>query len=104
MSWTGAIRQPFCILLNREREKRREEPVKPDDLFGNCPEWKELTVVVTDTDKNGRFDHITVIADQYVAGPYAEGDYEITLPITATMIDRLKPEYRSSFEPRPPVK
>ncbi|QNP42931.1 DUF4163 domain-containing protein [Sphingomonas daechungensis] len=102
-SWTGAIRQPFCILLNREREKRREEPVKPDDLFGNCPEWKELTVLVTDTDKNGRFDHITVIADQYVAGPYAEGDYEITLPITATMIDRLKPEYRSSFEPRPPV-
>ena len=72
-SWSGAIRQPFCVLLNREREKRREEPVKPDDLFGNCPELKELTVLLSDSDKNGRFDHVMVIADQYVAGPYAEG-------------------------------
>jgi len=103
-SWTGAIRQPFCVLLNREREKRREEPVEPDDLFGNCPELKELTVLLSDGDKNGRFDHVTVTADQYVAGPYAEGPYDISLPITAKMIERLKPEYSSSFEPRPPVR
>ena len=57
-----------------------------------------------DKDKNGRFDHIHVIADQYVAGPYAEGPYEIPLPITAAMIERLKADYRASFEPRPPVK
>jgi hypothetical protein len=103
-SWAGAIRQPFCVLLNREREKRREEPVKPDDLFGNCPEMKEVAVVLSDTDRNGRFDHITVIADQYVAGPYAEGPYDISLPITARMIKRVKPEFAPSFEPRPPVR
>ena len=103
-SWTGAIRQPFCVLLDREREKRRDEPVREDDLFGNCPELKELTVLLSDTDKDARFNHILVIADQYVAGPYAEGPYEISLPITAAMIERLKPEYRASFEPRPPVK
>jgi hypothetical protein len=104
MSWTGAIRQPFCALLNREREKRREEPVKPTDLFGDCPKYEDVTVLPSDDDKNGRFDHIHVIAEQYVAGPYAEGPYEIPLPITATMIERLKPESRDSFEPRPPVK
>lgn len=103
-SWTGAIRQPFCVLLNREREERREAPVRPDDIFGNCPEHKELTVLLKDTDNNGRFDKIMVIADQYVAGPYVEGSYEIPLPITAKMIGRLKPEYANSFEPRPPVK
>ena len=103
-SWTGAIRQPFCVLLDREREKRRQEPVKADDLFGNCPEMRELTVVLSDTDKNGRLDHVNVIADQYVAGPYAEGPYEISLPINAKMIERLKPEYAPSFEPRPPVR
>ena len=100
-SWTAAIREPFCVLLNRERERRREEPVNPDDLFGNCPEMKELTVLLSDTDKNGRFDHIATTADQYVAGPYAEGPFDISLPITAKMIERLKPEYSSSFEPRP---
>ena len=103
-SWTGAIRQPFCTLLNREREKRRGEPVKPDDMFGDCPKYGDVTVLLADDDKNGRFDHIHVIADQYVAGPYAEGPYEISLPITAAMIERLKLEYRASFEPRPPVK
>jgi hypothetical protein len=64
---------------------------------------KEVTALLSDTDKNGRFDHITVIADQYVAGPYAEGPYDISLPITARMIERLKPEYAAWFEPRPPV-
>ena len=103
-SWTGAIRQPFCILLDREREERRGEPVQPDDLFGECPKYEDVTVLLSDEDKNGRFDHIEVIADQYVAGPYAEGPYEIALPITAAMIERLKPDYRASFEPKPPVK
>jgi len=103
-SWTGAIRQPFCVLLDREREARRGEPVEKDDMFGECPKYDELTVLLSDEDKNGRFDHIRVIADQYVAGPYAEGPYEILLPITATMIERINPEYHASFEPRPPIK
>lgn len=103
-SWTAAIRRPFCVLLDREREKRREEPVNRDDLFGDCPEITSLTVALSDSDKNGRFDHVTVIADQYVAGPYAEGPYDIALPITARMIERLKPEYAASFEPKPPVR
>jgi hypothetical protein len=102
-SWTGAIRQPFCVLLDREREERRGEPVRKDDMFSECPKYEELTVLLTDPDKNGRFDHIKVIADQYVAGPYAEGPYEISFPITATMMERLKPEYRRSFEAKPPV-
>ena len=103
-SWTAAIREPFCVLLDRERQERRGEAVVRSEMFGNCPEYREVTVVLRDENRNGRFDHILVTADQYVAGPYAEGNYEISLPITAAMIDRLKPEYRSSFEPRSGVK
>jgi len=36
-SWIGAIRQPFCVLLDRERQERRGEPVNRDDMFGECP-------------------------------------------------------------------
>ena len=103
-SWTAAIRQPFCVLLDRERQERRGEPTAQDQMFGNCPEYRELTVLLQDDDRNSQFDHVLVTADQYVAGPYAEGPYEISLPITATMIERIKPEYRSSFEARPGVK
>ena len=52
---------------------------------------------------DGRFDHVAVTADAYVAGPYAEGAYTITLPLTAAMLARLKPAYRAGFEPQPPV-
>jgi hypothetical protein len=101
--WNGAVRQPFCVLLDRERTERRQAPVKRSDLFGNCPKLQELTLTLEDQNRNGRFDHVRITADQYVAGPYAEGPYVISLPITATMITRLKPEYRSSFEAQPPV-
>ena len=101
--WNGAVRQPFCLLLDRERTQRRQAPVKRSDFFGNCPEVQELTLTLEDQNRNGRFDHVRITADQYVAGPYAEGPYVISLPITATMITRLKPEYRSSFEAQPPV-
>ncbi|WP_205481534.1 hypothetical protein [Sphingomonas arenae] len=101
--WNGAIRQPFCVLLDRERAKRRQEPVDRSDMFGECPELKELTLTLEDSDGNGRLDHVRVTADQYVAGPYAEGEYVISLPLTAAMLARLKPEYRASFEPQPPV-
>lgn len=102
-SWTGAIRQPFCLLLDRERTKRRQQKVVRGEWPNQCPETKELSLVLTDRNRNGRFDHIEVIADSYVAGPYAEGSYEITLPLTAAMLSRLKPEYAPSFEPQPPV-
>jgi len=102
-SWIGAIRQPFCVLLDRERVERRAEPVRRNEMFGDCPSYGSLIVVLTDKDRSGRFDHIDVTADQYVAGPYSEGPYDISLPITGKMIERLKPEYSSSFEPQPPV-
>lgn len=102
-SWDRAIRQPFCILLDRERAKRRQEPVKRPDWPAQCPELKELTLALADHDRDGRFDHLDVTADSYVAGPYAEGPYEISLPLTAAMLARLKPEFRPDFEPQPPV-
>ena len=101
--WNAAIRQPFCTLLDRERAKRRGEPVNKADMFGACPELKELTLTLEDKDKDARFDHVRVTADPYVAGPYAEGEYVISLPLTAAMLNRLKPAYRADFEPQPPV-
>ena len=101
--WNGAIRQPFCTLLDRERTTRRGEPVVRTEPFGACPDLKDLTLALTDVDADRRFDHVKITADQYVAGPYAEGEYVVSLPVTAAMLARVKPEYRSSFEAQPPV-
>lgn len=93
----GAISRRYCAALNVEREKRRGEPVDPsDEFFGGCPAIDELSVLLGSS--NGRtFDRIGLIADPYVAGAYAEGSYEITLPIDAAIIDAAKPEYASAF-------
>lgn len=102
-SWDGAIHRPFCILLDRERAKRRGGPVTAGGFFSDCPKLGELRLVLADSDGDQRFDHLLVIADPYVAGSYAEGRYVIPLPVTAAMAARLKPEYRAEFRPQPAV-
>lgn len=63
-----------------------------------CPKFDELAVVPTDTNKAGHFDAIDFLAAPYVAGSFAEGTYEVLLPVTPKLIAALKPEYRSSFK------
>jgi hypothetical protein len=101
-SWRAAIHQPFCTLLLRGRAKRVGEDMRA--VGEGCPANGNVPVALADKDRNGRFDHVRITADTYVAGAYAEGEYVITLPLTPAMIARVRPDYRSSFEPRPPVR
>lgn len=93
----GAIRSQYCKLLDAERASRRGGEVLDGD-FAKCPEFSELTIFPADTDGNGRFDTINLIADPYVAGPYSEGDYDILVRVGPSLIAALKPEYRGDFE------
>ena len=93
-----ALGGPFCAQLNAERAKRRGSPVDPasDDSFSKCPDIDELTVLLGSS--NGTtFDRIGLLAAPYIAGPYAEGSYEFTLPVTTAVLDAVKPEYRKAF-------
>jgi len=95
---SAAIRQPFCDLLDKEREKRRGEPVKRDsgDDFDECIDPVDSTVILGST--NGRtFDRIGILVGPYAAGAYAEGTYDLTLPVTAAVLRAVKPEFRTEF-------
>jgi hypothetical protein len=89
-----------CEALNKEREARRGEPVgESDDMFNGCPDLDEATILVGSS--NGRtFDRITVWFGPYVAGPYAEGYYELDFPMTREMLEAVKPAYRAAFSAR----
>jgi hypothetical protein len=86
-----------CAALNKEREKRRGEPVDPkDEFFGGCPGLDEATILVGSSNRK-TFDRITVWFGPYVAGAYAEGAYELDFPMTKAMLDAVKPAYKGAF-------
>ena len=96
-AFDAVIQKPFCALLDRERGKRRGEPVVRDrGTFDDCIKPSEQTVILGSS--NGRtFDKVGVLAGPYAAGPYAEGDYDFTLPVTEALLRVVKPAYRDAF-------
>lgn len=96
-SLQAAIRAPYCARLKVERNRRSGDTPEPaDDLFAPCPTLKELTLLLGST--NGqRIDRIGLLADPYVAGSYAEGTYEVTLPVSPAVLAAVRPEWRSAF-------
>ena len=93
----AVIRKPFCALLDKERSKRRGEPVVRDQgMFDDCIKPSEQTVILGSS--NGRtFDKLGVLVGPYAAGSHAEGDYEFTLAVSGALVRAVKPEYREAF-------
>jgi hypothetical protein len=95
---SAAIRTPFCAALNKQRAEKRGEPVDPKskDPFDACIDPAAQTVILGSTDKT-HFTRIGILVDPYEAGPYAEGNYEVTLPVTAAVLKAVKVQYRRAF-------
>ena len=91
------LTQGWCDVLNKARAEKRGEPVAGGGLFDDCPPLDDIAVIPVDSNKDGKFDRLLLVASPYVAGPWVEGSYEIELPLTADLIAALKSEYRPSF-------
>jgi len=91
------LRERWCADLDKARAEKRGAPVGNDSMFDQCPPLNEISIAPTDKDGDGMFERLTLIADPYVAGPWAEGDYVVELPVTAALVAALKPDYRASF-------
>jgi len=97
----GALAPKYCDELDRQRGQKRGEDIGDgtDNLFDSCPSFSDLTVLLGSS--NGRaFNRIGLIADPYVAGPWAEGTYEVTLPVTPDVLGAVRPEYAGAFAAR----
>jgi len=97
-SFAALTRGPYCKALAREQSKRRDGEKLDLREFNECPKYSDLAIAPVDKNKDGRFDRLGFIASPYVAGPYAEGEYEIELPVTSQLIAAMKSTYRSSYE------
>ncbi len=93
-----ALGTRLCSALDRARAERRGAPVEEDSdaTFDQCPGLHEATVLIGSSDGK-HFDRLTVYFGPYVAGAYAEGAYELDFPVTASVIDAVKPRYAEAF-------
>lgn len=67
-----------------------------DDDFTKCID--PMKEVLVPTSKDGKLiDGVTVVIGPYSAGPYAEGNYDIALPVDAAMRNAIKTEYQDAF-------
>lgn len=91
------IRADFCRLLDVERMKKRGgESIDRKNMFGDCIDPMKSTLILGS--RTGRaFDRLGILIGPYEAGPYAEGKYEVTLPLTRAILAQVKPAYRSAF-------
>ena len=104
----AVLRSSYCASLDRQWKKRRSPDYQPGrgnpslasafSNFDSCPKFSDLALIPSDSNRDGRFDRIHLIAAPYTAGSFAEGEYDISLSVTTQLIAALKPEYRSSFE------
>ncbi len=93
-AFAEAVRADFCKALDKERAERREGEAM--EGFDDCIDPAE-TVIILGSSNGKAFDRVGFLIAPYLAGPYAEGDYEVTLPVTAALLARVKPQYRASF-------
>lgn len=93
-----SIRDDFCRALDRERSRRRGERVRRDsgNPFDECIDPVENTVILGSSHGKA-FDRLGVLVAPYSAGPYAEGDYDVTLPVTEAVLAAVKPQFRPAF-------
>jgi len=100
-SLESAIRTQYCKLLDAERAKRRQGEVLEGE-FAECPAFSQLTIAPSSKGGAGPFDSIVLIADPYVAGPYVEGEYEITMPVNQRLVGALRSEFQGDFRAQRP--
>lgn len=96
-AFAAVIHDRFCAALDKARAEKRGAPVKRgDDDFTQCID--PMKQVLVPTSKDGKLiDGVTVVIGPYSAGPYAEGSYEIALPVDAAIYRTIKTEYQDAF-------
>ena len=98
-----ALGEQLCEALNTERARRRGGPVDPSstDSFEACVPANDTNVILGSSD-GVHFNRIGVQIAPYIAGPYAEGSYEFTFPVTPALLETVREDYRSAFAARTP--
>jgi hypothetical protein len=95
-----AVASEFCRQIDAQRAKKREGLEKgANGMFDACPPISDTTVILGSTNRR-TINRVGFLIGPYVAGPYSEGSYEVTVPVTPALLRAVKPQYRAAFSAR----
>ncbi|HWW25741.1 MAG TPA: RsiV family protein, partial [Caulobacter sp.] len=80
--------------------KTHREGAVPLNAMFSCPRWNQTVLVLAPSTIPGKVGGLTVLIDPYVVGPYAEGDYEVVVPLSAFQA-LLAPAHAGAFAGAP---
>lgn len=93
----AALTPAFCRALDQERARRRSGARIEGDFATTCPDLATQPIVPVAVGDGGQIWRLSVKLAPGEAGPYAEGGYDIDLPVPAAFVAALRPEWRSAF-------
>ena len=98
----SALDQVLCAATTQAKA-RRMGPNPPGQW--TCPKWSDSRFVLVPSVRPYRIGGLMFLFDPYVIGPYAEGDYEVLIPLS-DFRRALSPAWAADFEdhPSPDVK
>lgn len=99
-----ALDNALCAAINAEK-KKRDPQARPVTLTGSdwsCPRTSGLPFVLAAGTTPGKAGGLTFLIGPYQVGPYSDGSYEVTVPLSAFR-SLLSPTYADEFagEPKP---
>ena len=99
---TGADQAPLdaalCQAIHRAKAERGGSAA--DQQGWNCPMWADSNFVFAPSVVSGKLGGLIFLFDPYAIGPYAEGTYEVTVPLDAFKSE-LAPAWAADFAGSP---
>lgn len=95
---SASIRSDFCSELNRQRAERRDDGGAFDPDGYECIDPADYPVVPSSSN-GAHFDYLLILVPAYAAGPYAEGQYVIHVPVRPALLKAIRSEHRPEFLP-----
>ena len=96
-SFQNALQSEFCAALDAQRHEKRSGTTVGPEYWECLPLMAGITTIPSSGQAGRAIDQIFFRLDPYSAGPYAEGEYLITLKVTPALLEAVKPIWRSEF-------
>jgi hypothetical protein len=96
-SFQHALQSQFCAALDAQRLEKRSGDTVRKEYMECLPLMAGITTIPSSSQHGRSIDQIFFRLDPYMAGPFGEGEYLITLKVTPALLEAIKPIWRSEF-------